>query len=247
MEIRKVVAYTALHYGRDYLEYAIKSVIADVDEFIILYSSHGSHSIMIDEPCPETRSELYAIAENAAGDKLKWIDGDWFQEHQQRESIYQYTDADMIFIVDSDEVYAPGLAKHLVKLAPYLTKRFLRVPFYHYWRSLKKVIKYDPAFPERVILPYLQSGETTFQIPPWLGDDFRVHHFGYAQNSEIVRYKMKIHGHLGQFKPGWFENTFMTNAQKDCHPVGSEYWNPQTCEVPEFMQSHKYAGLDLIP
>lgn len=244
----KVIAYTALHYGKEYLAWAIRSIIDDVDEYHVLYSPVGSHSVRVPLPCPETRSQLFEVAQREAGDKLRWHDGDWHLEWQQRESIYQYApDADMILVVDADEVYAPGLARHLVTLAPHLTTRFIRLPFWHYWRSLKRVIRHDPAFPVRVILPRLAAGESTFQIPPWMGSDWRVHHFGYAQSAEIVGYKMKIHGHINELRPRWFEDVFMANVQTDCHPVGSEWWNSEPCDVPHFMANHPFAELELIP
>lgn len=248
MKIQKVIAYTALHYGADFLPWAIRSVIDSVDEWHFLYSATGSHSVRIPEPCPETRDQLFKIASVEAGDKLRWHDGDWHRENQQRESIYGYApDADMILVVDADEVYAPGLANYLVKLAPYVQTRFQRLPFYHYWRSLRRVIRHDPAFPVRVILPKLVNETSTFQIPPYMGDDFRVHHFGYAQRSEIVRYKMKVHGHIAELRSRWFEDVFMMNRQADCHPVGSEHWHTEPCDVPHFMTDHPFAGLDVVP
>lgn len=247
MKINKAIAYTALHYGREYLPWAIRSVIKDVDEYHVLYSPVGSHSVRTSVPCPETRDELLNIARMEAGDKLRWHDGDWRFEGQQRDSIYQLTDAEMILVVDADEVYAPGLAQHLRAQAPYHTHRHVRLPFFHYWRSLKRVIRHDPAFPIRMILPYLQQGETTFQIPPWLKEDFCVHHFGYAQSAEIVGYKMQIHGHIAELRQRWFEDIFLTNRQTDCHPVGSEWWNPEACDVPHFMTNHPYANLEVIP
>lgn len=248
MKINKVIAYCALHYGADFLPWSIRSIIDSVDEWHILYSPTGSHSVRIPEPCPETRDQLFRIASVEAGDKLRWHDGDWWRENQQRESIYQYApDADMIIVVDADEVFAPGLAAYLVKLAPFVTYRFTRLPFWHYWRSLKRVIRHDPAFPVRMILPRWQGGEATFHIPPWLPDDFRVHHFGYSQRSDIVRYKMKVHGHIAELRSRWFEDVFMANAQTDCHPVGSEWWNPEPCDVPHFMTNHPFAALEVIP
>jgi hypothetical protein len=76
----KVISYTALHYGRDYLAAAIRSVIDHVDEHWILYSPIGSHGHRTDVPCPDTRDELYAKAELAAGSKLRWHDGEWAHE-----------------------------------------------------------------------------------------------------------------------------------------------------------------------
>ena len=66
----KVVAYTPLLYGREYLYFAIKSIIDYVDRNFVLYTPQGSHTVKTPVPCPESRDELYAIASAAAGNKL---------------------------------------------------------------------------------------------------------------------------------------------------------------------------------
>jgi hypothetical protein len=37
-----------------------------------------------------------------------------------------------------------------------------------------------------------------------------------------------------------------TDRTTDLHPVGSEYWNTETVDIPEFMQDHPYAKLSVI-
>lgn len=258
----KVVSYTALLYGVDYLEYAIRSVIDAVDEHHILYTPVGSHGSRTSVPCPDTRDELIAIAQAAAGDKLRWHDGAWDYEGQQRDSISQYVpDADVILVVDADEVWSDSLAwrvayyyRHLSEVNNAATAyhmvhpRRMRIPIVHYWRSFYRCVLHDPAYPERAIYPS-ESGEVdTFQAIRG------IHHFGYAQRSEIVEYKQLTHGHRAQWRQDcdWFHDKFMANAQIDCHPVGSEYWNPEPVDpfalgLPEFMREHPFAKLEVIP
>jgi hypothetical protein len=249
MKFRKVIAYTALHYGREFLPWAIRSIIDDVEEYHVLYSPVGSHSVRTDVPCPETRDELFRIAHTEAGDKLRWTDGDWRFEGQQRDTIYRLTDADVIVTLDADEVWSPGLLRAILKYGEHATVSDLRVPFWHYWRSLKRVIKHDPAFPVRVRFLPLQKGVTTFQRAPWNTDSFRIHHFGYAISPALMQYKWKIHGHINELRKDcdWFNDVYMANRQFDCHPVGSEWWNPEVCDVPEFLRDHPYANLEVIP
>lgn len=71
------IAYTALHYGADYLGWAIRSVIDAIDEYVVLYAAQGSHVFRTTLPCPDNRKELYTIARQAARDKLRWYDGEW--------------------------------------------------------------------------------------------------------------------------------------------------------------------------
>lgn len=250
----KIVSYTALHYGADYLGWAIRSVIDHVDQHVILYCPHGSHGSRTDRPCPDTRDELYAIAQAAAGDKLLWIDGDWSQENQQRESIYEYArNADVILVVDADEIWPDDFIRWaIVYTAPLYNKftgqpvRFVRVPMIHFWRSFWRAVIHDPAYPTRIIYPKVHSGEST------LDTTLRISHMGYARSPEAVHYKLLIHGHKGQLRDiDWYmQNRFLVNAQQDCHPVGSEFWQPEPVNplgfMPQWMSQHPYFGMDVI-
>ena len=251
----KVIAYTALLYGASYLAYSIKSIIDHVDAYYVLYAAAGgSHGTRISEPCPETREQLHAIAARAAGEKLRWIDGNWTQEGQHREAILQVCPAaDVIVVLDSDEIWPShefnGLFfQYLDGLVDIGTWHAFRWPMIHMWRSFYRGVLHDPAFPPRVILPKVKNNEVTT-----LSNNPPIVHFGYAQPSSIVRYKMKIHGHRAELRTDidWFRDRFMVNAQEDCHPVGSEWWNPEPVDpwlyLPEWMQDHPFAQLEVIP
>lgn len=258
----KVIAYTALHYGRDYLAYAIQSVIDYIDEYHVIYSAVGSHGHRTQIPCPETRDELYAIASTVAGSKLRWHDGEWAHEGLQRESIHQYApDADVIVVLDSDEIWPEHLIWAATKgeLGRHMGVRRLRMPMIHYWRSFHRAVLHDPAFPERVIYPKITNGVETYNS--WtVGEDrnlrdgrtISINHMGYAQRPEIVEYKILTHGHRNEWRHDvdWFKDKYLANAQMDCHPVGSEYWNPESVNpldyMPAFMQSHPYYKLQVI-
>lgn len=246
-----IVASIALHYGADYLGHAIRSIIEDVDSVIVLYSATGSHGHQTHVPCPDTKDELYDIASAAAGDKLKWFDGNWQYEGQQRDSIFQIApDADVIVVLDADEVYPPGLLKVAIEGTKDSGVRDIRLPFTHFWRSMTQAILHDPAYPVRLIYPKNKTGAETFtpdQSLPML--ERSILHYGYAQRSEIVRYKLETHGHKNEFRRDcdWFTDIFMNPARTtDLHPVGSDQWNWEAVDVPEFMQAHPYAKLDII-
>lgn len=244
----KTIAYTALHYGRDYLGYAIQSVIDYVDEYWVLYSAIGSHGFRTDITCPETRAELYWIAQQVAGSKLNWVDGQWAHEGLQRDSITQYCpDADVIIVLDADEVW-PKMTAYNARLTgsnPLAVSHY-RVPIIHYWRSFYRAVLYDPAYPIRVLNPHKEKEEKVLS-----GYGF-IQHMGYAQRPEIVKYKQETHGHRNEWRRdcNWFLDKFMANAQTDCHPVGSDYWQPEPVNpwdyMPDFMKSHPYANMEVI-
>lgn len=248
----KTVGYTALRYGADYLGYAIRSIIDHIDTYHVLYATQPSHGHPSDAVCPDTEDELHEIAWAAAGSKLRWHRGDWRYEGEQRNSILQVApDADVIISVDSDEVYSEKLINHITAYAQHnslMPIRYIRIPFIHYWRSFNKCILHDPAFPVRVTFPKVRDGEATW-YPQINGV---VNHMGYATTPAIMAYKWQIHGHKNELRKdvNWFQDVFMANRQYDCHPVGSEYWNPETVNpldyMPSWMQEHPFYGKDLI-
>ena len=246
-----IVASIALHYGADYLSHAIRSIIDDVDEVIVLYSATGSHGHRTSIPCPDSRDDLYAIAHEAAGAKLRWFDGNWTHEGQQRDSIFEIAPvADVIVVVDADELWPPGLLAMAIKATSTWRRREIRMPMAHLWRSMKQAILHDPACPVRLIYPQVREGAETFTPDPSLPILERsIIHGGYAQRSEIVKYKLLTHGHRNEFRRDvdWFNDIFMNPLRTtDLHPVGSTAWNWESVDVPDFLLGHPYAQLELI-
>jgi hypothetical protein len=273
----KTIAYIALHYGKAYLAAAIQSVIDVVDEVFVLYAPEGSHGYRTDQPNPDRYDELKAQAMIGAGSKLRWFDGHWNAEHEQRNSILRLAPrAETILVLDADEIWAEGLAEFAVEQAtsPFNAHvRFWRVPIIHYWRSFYRCVIDDPAFPTRVIRPGVSQPvetvlrkytEKTRPVGQVIGDDaplqggrefdrrLVINHMGYAQDIATVYYKQFTHGHRGEWRRDidWFRERFLRNAQRDCHPVGINAWNPQVVDpwafMPGFMKDHPYATMDVI-
>jgi hypothetical protein len=241
------IAYTALHYGSPYLEYAMRSVIDSVDRFYVLYSKDGSHGAKSKQflPYTESRQNLHAIADEVCGNKLVWIDGKWTHEGQQRDSIHLHApNADVILVIDYDEIWPDGVAAQAITEAKERGFQRYRLPMLHYWRSFRKAILHDPAYPTRVIVP---SGEGSEYI-----HTAKLNHMGYAIPTWLLDYKMAIHGHRGQWRKDidWRVDRWDANAQSDLHPVGSEYWNTEFIDpldyMPAFMQNHPYYDKEVI-
>lgn len=242
------IAFTALHYGAVYLGWAIRGVIDAVDEYHIVYSATGSHGHLSDAHCPDARDDLLEIAQRAAGDKLRWHEGRFRHEGEQRDSIFEFAPhADAILVVDYDEIYPPGLAREALDLSEVPAARHYRLPFVHFWRSFHRAILRDPAYPVRVINPHINKGDVTRHLKP-------VAHLGYAIPSELCSYKLGVHGHRNEFRRDcdWFRDVFMSPTRTtDLHPVGSEYWNAEPVDpldyMPSWMATHPYFNLERIP
>lgn len=251
----KIIAYTALLYGSEYLAYAIRSVIDDIDEYHVLYTAQGSHGHRTPYRCPDNREDLRMIAYQAAGEKLRWHEGVWAQEGQHRDAIHEIVPgADVILVLDSDEVWGEGLAAFILLLIqmPTMPEKRFRLPIVHYWRSFRRCIIHDPAFPIRVICPKRPESTRTITAPENPNVQQPINHFGYAIRPELMHYKWQVHGHKNEMRRdcNWYVDKFLVNAQRDCHPVGSEYWNPETVNpldwMPAFMQEHPYFHKDVI-
>jgi len=250
----KIIAYCSLHYGREFLAYAIRSVIDVVDEFWVLYTPTPSHGSQNGATCPEPRERLYTIAMEAAGAKLSWHDGQYHHEGEHRDMIYQLVpDADLVLVVDADEVWADGLAQHALDTAiANPDVRNLRVPIVHFWRSFERVILHDPAYPARVIRPALSPHDATAMTIERRHEHDVIAHFGYAQSERIIAYKMAIHGHLSEFRTdiNWYRDVFIANVQHDTHPCGHDTWNTTKIEpldwMPDWMREHPYYGVKVI-
>ena len=243
------IGFCALHYGKPYLASAIRSVIDDVDAFYVIYSPIGSHGHHSNAVNPDTRDELYAIAQQAAGDKLKWFEGTFQHEGYQRDHIFTLApDADAVIVVDSDEIYPDGLVRDLLEQTSAMHRRSIRVPFVHFWRSMYRAILHDPAYPVRLIYPHIQEGEETAHTRP-------IAHMGYAIPADLMAYKWTIHGHKNELRRDvdWFNDVFLANRQHDTHPVGSTFWYPDPVDpfemglLPEWMSEHPYFNMDVIP
>lgn len=245
----KIVGFMALHYGKSYMASAIRSVIDYVDEMWIAYSDVGSHGTRTNIPCPDTRDELLTIAQQAAGDKLGWVDGRWSRENEQRNVIHEVVaDADAIVVVDSDELYPEGLIPDLLQQTSAWHRKRIRVPFVHFYRDFRHCIIHDPSFPERLIYPQVQeSSEATAQTRP-------IAHMGYCQPAETIRYKLEIHGHKADLRctPDEYVDRIYLDRSRwtDLHPVGSEHWNAEPVNpfdyLPAWMQEHPFANRDVI-
>lgn len=240
----KIISYTPLHYGRDYLADAIRSVIDYVSEVWILYTPIGSHGHRTTRICPETRDELRTIAERAAGSKLYWYDGEWPHEGAQRDTITRLVpNADVILALDADEIWLEP--QRAIDQALAGTAQRWRVPMVHFWRSFHYAIINDVAFPHRVYIPSRTAGDDAYC------DTRPIAHMGYAQRGEIVEYKQHTHGHKGEWRADWYENRWLPNSHTDVHPTNHDYWYPQRVNawdyLPDWMRDHPYADLECIP
>jgi hypothetical protein len=254
---RRVAAVICLHFGADYLSYAMRSVSDVVDEYYIQYSPTACHGHYSPVPCPETQAQLEAVVREAITEinkPLYWHTGWWHSEGDQFKEAMQRSGADIVVKLDADELWYPGLLQDAIEQGLHNEKYEMRLSLWHYWRSFHKAFTHDPAAPGRIYFRMFPGNAADTYHRPLPNHEFygraTIHHFGYALPVDLMRYKVQSHGHKNQFRQDcdWINDVYAANRQTDCHPVGSEYWM-QTEDVtpPEFLQGHPFAGLEVIP
>jgi len=251
----RVSAYIALHYGQEYLGYAIRSLYDQVEKIFLVYTKEPSRGERSKLPNPDSLGDL-ARAVNAVPDpqrKIEWHVGSWWGQEQYhrefgRELVFEVAQADVCLSFDCDEVFHPESLRQALALAAESDANIFRLNFVHLWRSFNWVCT-DEMMPVR-----LQKREGEGEA--YLRLDKPIYHLGYAQRPELVRYKMPIHGHRAEFRQPpqqWWEQKFVAWAPgagvQDVHPTAVDIWNPEPFdrdELPEIMREHPYWDKEII-
>jgi hypothetical protein len=240
----KVIAYTPLLYGKDYLRYAIASIEPFVDRHVILYTGRPSYGHGTKMACPDTKEELREIA--LAFPHVEWYEGQWYNESEHRHAIHKLLppDTDILLPIDADEVWEPGVLQGCLRTVydKASSHEYRLFGFVHLWRSFKWACTDDMA-PARII-DLRQSG----------GVDYirgTVFHFGYAQTVELMRYKWAIHGHIAELRKNWLRDKYINwkPGMDDVHPTCVGTWGPRLLSpglMPAVLGQHPYRNLEII-
>lgn len=244
----KIVAFTCLHYGLDYLEYVIRSTQNFAEQHIIMYTprpSPGYHNTSLQ--CPDSRQDLYRLARSAAGKRLIWIDED---NPCAEAAMALRPDADLLFGLDSDEVIDPYLAQKIIRLYQEgkLNKRKVALPMIHFWRSFNHVCR-NPGWPVRLYVPkapddsieYLAGGE----------ESGAIYHFGYCRRRADMEYKVALSVHLPEWRSDWWEKKFnaFPHTLTDVHPVCVDMWTAipyDKTKLPGLLHHHPFYPLEVV-
>lgn len=250
----RILAFMILHQGRPYLRAAVESILPQVDNLIIFYSPKPSQGFQTDVPCPDTEEELKAeclVAYLSAGiqpaDHLLWVRGHWSNESDHINAVQPYTeDYDWLVRLDADEIFPPGMVAEMISQAEESNRRAYRVPFVHFWRSFSRVCR-DGSHPFRLFRVNGGEGERTLDSK---GEKWEVLHFGYGMPTRYTEYKMQVSGHRPEWRPDWFKDRWLANAQADVHPVCyPTHWIPVDYDkekLPDVLKRHPYFNAEVI-
>lgn len=245
-------SYTIVHYGKDYLNYALRSVYDAVDQLQVVYTPHPSHGHRTDQPPPETSDELQAAAFSYdPQNKIKWHETDIWNEGPQRDRALQIckeAGAELVLVVDADEVWSEITLYRALNHCEQHPARNHLINFVHFWRSFNWVCR-DNNWPVRFIdLTRPNNSNDNDYVPQDVGDIF---HFGYCVTDKILRYKLSIHGHKNEIRPDWYETKWKAwPPPPDCHPTNSNnWWMPEPFDrskLPPVMHGHPFFNVERI-
>ncbi len=246
----KVHSLTILHYGKDYLSYALRSVYHSVDRLNIFYTPEPSHGHATNLAPPETKTQLMKAAfAYDPDDKVKWYDMlSVTHEGKQRDLALercQENGAELVVVVDYDEIWHRRELKSALVNAWESNFRNHLINMMHFWRSFNWVC-YDDGWPVRII-DLRASNKAVSYIPR---ETAQVYHFGYAVRDAIMKYKWQIHGHKNELRSDWLNEIWADVRKDDIHPTNEkEFWNAymfDKSELPEFMREHPFYNLEII-
>lgn len=257
----KHIAAIALHYGKEYLAWAVEAADAAELDVHIFYSPTPSYGFA--DPamrCPDSEDELVAAANSRIGPRsVIWhrvenAHSEQVHRDQMLELARGHGAATMT-VIDADEIWDPACLALAIQCA-YDANRAGRwlARFHNFWRSWKWTVR-DSFRPVRIVdlrHPLTADAYLTEDMQP-----LPVYHFGYAQSVATMSYKLSCHGHRSEFKPGWFGGKFLgwtpAGPHDDLHPCVNNLWTAEptdalTLAKAEFLlEGHPYRGLDVIP
>lgn len=247
----KVISYTIVHYGADYISWAIRSIYNQVDEAHIFYTPTPSHGHQTDVPPPETRDQIRRAAYSYDPDnKIRWFDFNGItNEGPQRDKAVEMVTAagaDLILVVDVDEIWSEATLQRAIDFVWTANRaRNWLINFTHLWRSFNWCCR-DDGWPVRFI-DTRHDGKEVGYVPKDFGE---IYHFGYCIRDAILEYKIKIHGHKADFRQNWLDEKWRQwqPGVGDVHPTNEKnFWTPEPFDkkkLPGFMAGHPFYDLE---
>jgi len=228
----KTLAYYPLHYGKEYLDISLQSILPHVDKVIILFSSRPSYGHETVDRNPDTPREMMEICLKYP--KVQWVDITGIRgEGNHRDRILRYAqDYDLILAVDADEVWGEDLPQALKMAYEGTSRNYMIRGYVNFWRSFNHICK-DHFTPVRIINLKHGVGEVIIEGT--------IYHFGTAQSEAVMRYKYPIHGHKDEIRPNWLEEKYFAGAINDLHPTSIGLWNAEPYDkkqLPDLIKGH---------
>lgn len=232
----KRVGVMAVHYGKEYIAHAARSLAIVCDEVHVFYTPYPSFGFNEGAVCPDTEDELIFEARRFAP-RLVWrrVEGLVQEAHHRglMTSTAERVGGTTMVIADADEVWYPSALETAVQHVEDSNSagRWL-AHFHNFWRSWEWTVR-DAFKPIRIV--DLRNSINVDRHLDWNSQPLPIYHFGYAQTLATMRYKFTCHGHKAEFKPGWFEKKFVPwtpdGDHTDLHPCVNNLWTAERTDA----------------
>jgi len=245
----------AVHYGKEYIAWAVRGLALAVDEVHVFYTPSPSFG-QVDWSAKNCDTEEELVAEANRFAKVVWhrISAHCEGDHRdQMLALARSRDAQLVAIADADEIWDHiGLQSALDAVSRANSHGRWLATFHNFWRSWKWTVR-DHFAPIRIVdLRHPLTSDARLgaeQLSP-------IYHFGYAQTLPTMRYKLSCHGHKAEFKPGWLEEKFIgwdpVTNNSDLHPCVNDFWRAEATpqhvldHLEILMPEHPFKTLDRI-
>lgn len=221
----KIVGFTALHYGSEYLAKAIQSIDHVVDEHVIVYSERPSYAHQTVLSNPDSEQKLKDIAFSVSS-KIIWDSHRSFHhEGHHRNRVFNFAkDGDLVIVVDSDELWEEP-ENAIQESLKHRARQFPINGFVNFWKSTKYIMR-DGFQPIRIIRPGMPNVQHTINAT--------IYHMGYCIDDATMLYKLDIHGHKADIinvhgSAQAYFNKFKSWTHPGCgvthlHPASKDIW-----------------------
>lgn len=261
-----VIAVYCVHYGRDYLEYSIRSIYDRVDAILI--------SIGLESWAYKTRNpidpDFYQWLKSIPSrfPKIRLIEGVWNSDEDQRNDTISYThDFDYYFLLDFDEVYDKKSLDALYQMVEENPNHCVfKIPFVHFWRSFGYVLQEEtPSLVGRLFrisrrrfrFKYSCVSGYRKRLSIDVPEDICIcYHFSYARIPSEIAYKLSTWTHSIDIIGDWYENVFLSwphePEMENLFPLQGQdnVWIKAELfdrnDLPDVMKDHPYYFIDII-
>ena len=241
----KVLAFTVLHYGKEYLRESILSVKDSVDAHLIAYTKNPSFGYSTTMVNPDSEDDLKAICSEF--DHIIWEDVTGVsQENKHRQTATDYARKhgyDIVLVIDSDEVWIPERVQEAIDHAYNSKSGHFCVrgsQWVTLWKTFNECVT-DGFAPVRLF-----NVNNDISKQEYIDKGF-IYHMGYCISDELMEYKISCHGHRADFDRNnkWHEEKWIgykAGETKFLHPATESYWQEANTfdktQLPDLLKNH---------
>ena len=157
--------------------------------------------------------------------RLEVVEGNWGSPVQTRNSgIELLSDCDYIFMLDSDEILLDEDLEKLKDLCSSGVHKVISTKLFTYWKTPEyRIDPPEPGVVRVVVRKDVRMVRNRDVQVPIYESDIWMRHLSYVRTDKEVQEKMRLSGHLHEWRRDWYENVWKAwdrdRSLKNLHPV----------------------------